>query len=73
MANVITDFASIPGKAINEISFMLGSIEECNSDYLMPILEKHGYSIDGGFLTIEPDDDKELSLDIYNTLLADYM
>lgn len=62
-------FKEIPEDIINEISFMLGSIEECQSEYLKPILEAHGYK-DFDFLTIEPEDDKELSIDIYEKLFA---
>ena len=67
---VMTDRLNvIPDEVLSEISFMLGSIEECNSDYLKPIIERHGYSLESdGFLMIEPEDDVELTLDIYNTL-----
>ena len=60
-------YADIPQSVLKEISFMLGSIEECNSEYLRPIIEKHGY-MDFDFLLIEPEDDKELVLDIYKKL-----
>ena len=42
----------------NEIDFMLGSIDECSSEYLLPILQKHGIDPHGGFLYMEqvPDD-----------------
>lgn len=49
---------------------MLGSTEECQSEYLQPILEKHGYT-GYGFLVIEPSDDKELTLDIYKELFLE--
>ena len=60
-------YTDIPQNVLKEISFMLGSIEECNSEYLRPIIERHGY-IDFDFLLIEPKDDKELTLDIYKEL-----
>lgn len=62
-------YEDIPQDVINEIAFMLGSTEECQSDYLKPILEKHGYT-GSGFLVIDPADDKELTLDIYNEFFA---
>lgn len=62
-------FENIPQNVIEEISFMLGSTEECNSEYLKPIIEKHGYK-DINFLLIDPADDKELTLNIYNELFA---
>lgn len=51
----------------NEIDFMLGSIEECNSEYLLPILLKHGIDPHGSFLYTEriPDD---VIMDINETL-----
>ena len=36
-------YTDIPKDVLNEISYMLGSTEECNSEYLKPILERHGY------------------------------
>lgn len=63
-------FEDIPQNILNEIAFMLGSTEECNSEYLQPILEKHGYT-GYGFLMIEPSEDKELTLDIYKELFSE--
>lgn len=63
---MIMTFEDIPEDVITEISYMLGSIEECQSDYLQPILERHGYQ--GDFLIIEPDEDEDLTLDIYKEL-----
>ena len=60
-------FENIPQNVLNEIAFMFGSTEECQSEYLKPILEKHGYT-GYGFLVIDPIDDKELTLDIYKEL-----
>ena len=60
-------YEDIPQDVLKEISFMFGSTEECNSEYLKPILKRHGY-IDCKFLTINPEDDKELVLDIYKEL-----
>lgn len=60
-------YNDIPKDALKEIAFMLGSTEECNSEYLKPIIEKHGYT-DFDFLWISPEDDKELTLDIYKEL-----
>lgn len=60
-------YNDIPQEILNEISFMFGSIEECNSEYLKPIIEKHGYT-GFKFLLIEPKDDKELTLDVYKEL-----
>ena len=60
-------FENIPQNVINEIGYMLGSTEECMSDYLNPILIEHGYEGEG-FLLIEPEDDMELALDIYERL-----
>ena len=57
----------IPQDVLNEISFMFGSTEECQSEYLKPIIERHGYT-DFNFLLIEPEEDKELTLDIYKEL-----
>lgn len=62
-----TKFESIPQDVMNEIRFMLGSTEECMSDYLNPILIEHGYE-GKGFLVIEPEDDIELVVDIYERL-----
>ena len=60
-------FENIPQNVLNEIAFMFGSTEECQSEYLKPILEKHGYT-GYGFLVIDPIDVKELTLDIYKEL-----
>lgn len=60
-------YNDIPQDILNEISFMLGSTEECNSDYLKPIIERHGYT-NFKFLSIKPEDNKELTLDIYKEL-----
>ena len=57
-------FDDIPQNVIDEIAFMLGSTEECQSDYLKPIIERHGYK-DFSFLLIGPEEDKELTIDIY--------
>ena len=64
-------YNEIPEDVLNEIDFMLGSIEECNSDYLEPILKAHGYEVNGSFLGFTPEDDKELTLDIYKTLFVE--
>ena len=65
----MTKFKDIPSEFINEISFILGSIEMCNDEHVMPILARHGYEIeDGSFLGIEPEDDEALAIDIYETL-----
>lgn len=61
-------YNDIPKAVINEISFMLGSIEECQSEYLQPILKAHGYELPEGFLMIEPKDDVDLTIDIYEKL-----
>lgn len=55
---------NIPDNVMEEIDFMLGDIEECNSDYLLPILHDHGIYPDGSWLFIDdvPDD---VILDIY--------
>ena len=60
-------YEDIPQDVLKEISFMFGSTEECQSEYFKPILEKHGYHVDG-FLLINPEDDKELTLDVYKEL-----
>lgn len=60
-------YTDIPKDVLNEISYMLGSTEECNSEYLKPILERHGYK-DFIFLLINPEEDEELTLDIYKEL-----
>lgn len=60
-------YNDIPQDVLNEIAFMIGSTEECNSKYLKPIIERHGY-VDCDFLLIDPEDDKELTLDIYKKL-----
>lgn len=60
-------YNDIPQEVLNEIAFMIGSTEECNSKYLKPIIERHGY-VDCDFLLINPEDDKELILDIYKEL-----
>ena len=60
-------YEDIPKDVLREISFMLGSTEECNSDYLKPIIERHGY-VGMDFLLINPEDDKELTMDIYKEL-----
>lgn len=60
-------YNDIPQEALNEIAFMIGSTEECNSEYLKPIIERHGY-VGFDFLLINPEDDKELTLDIYKEL-----
>lgn len=57
----------IPEDVMNEIDFMLGSIEECNSEYLLPILLKHGIDPDGGFVNIDAVDDVVI-IDIYKEL-----
>ena len=63
-------FEDIPKDILHEIAFMMGNTEECQSEYLQPILERHGY-IGYGFLVIDPEDDKELTLDIYKELFHD--
>jgi hypothetical protein len=60
-------YENIPQNILNEIAFMLGSTEECQSEYLKPIIERHGYK-DFNFLLIGPENDKELTLDIYKEL-----
>ena len=65
--NMKTKLESIPSNVMNEIRFMLGSTEECMSDYLNPILIEHGYEGER-FLMIEPEDDIELVVDIYEKL-----
>lgn len=60
-------YKDIPKEVLNEISFMFGSTEECQSEYLKPILERHGYK-DFTFLLINPEDDKELTMDVYKEL-----
>lgn len=62
-------YEEIPQEIIDEINFMLGSHEECQSDYLKPILERHGYSCDS-FLMIEAEDDMDLAMDIYKELFC---
>lgn len=59
----------IPKNVMDEIKFMLGSIEECESDYLNPILIEHGYE-GKRFLEIDPEDDVELTFDIYEKLFV---
>ena len=58
----------IPVEAINEIDFMLGSIEECK--YLIPVLKDHGIDPDGGWVDIDTIDD-DVIVDIYDRLLKD--
>ena len=60
-------YEDIPKDVLKEISFMLGSTEECSSYYLKPIIERYGY-IGMDFLLIDPEDDKELTMDIYKEL-----
>ena len=67
MNDMKTKFENIPQNVIDEISFMFGSTEECMSEYLNPILIEHGYEGEG-FLLIEPEDDIELVVDIYERL-----
>lgn len=57
----------IPEDIMNEIDFMLGSIEECNSEYLLPILKEHGINPDGGWVDIDTVDD-DVIIDIYERL-----
>lgn len=38
---------------IDEIDFMLGSIEECNSQPIITILERYGINPDGGWIDID--------------------
>lgn len=52
---------------LKEIEFMLGSIEECNSEPLLSILKKHGIDPDGGWLDIKDVPD-EVIQDIMNRL-----
>ena len=59
--------SDIPEDVMNEIDFMLGSIEECNSEYLLPILLKHDINPDGGFVNINAVDDAVI-IDIYKEL-----
>ena len=37
---------------MEEIDFMLGSIEECNSEPLLSILKDHGIDPEGGWIDI---------------------
>lgn len=68
----IVRFTDIPENVLTEISFMLGSTEECESFYLKPILKRHGYTGEG-FVGIDPEDDEELSVDIYRELFLSGM
>lgn len=61
-------FEDLSAEMIEEIAFMLGSIEECQSEEFNPILEEHGYHTDS-FLVIEPEDDKALSVAIAEKLI----
>ena len=54
----------IPKNILDEIAFMYGSTEECQSEYLKPIIERNGYK-DFNFLLIDPKDDEPLTLDVY--------
>ena len=57
----------MPEEIRNEIDFMLGSIEECNSDYLLPILHDHGIYPDGLWVDIA-NVSNDVILDIYERL-----
>lgn len=62
-------YNEIPIMVLDEISYMFGSYEECNSEELKPILERHGYK-NVEFLLINPEDDIELTLDVYKELFV---
>lgn len=71
MGRMVNDFSLIPAEALTEIEFMLGDATACD-EILRPILERHGYDVsNGGCLCISADEDKELALDIYRTVLTD--
>ena len=57
----------VPDDIMMEIDFMIGSIEECNSDYLLPILKEHGLDPKDMFLFIDSVSD-EVIVDIYEKL-----
>lgn len=70
MKNMDRKIAGVPQTYMTEIDFMLGSIEECNSEYLLPILMSHGINPNGGWIDIEtvPDD---VIVDIYKKIFAE--
>ena len=57
----------IPQNILTEIDFMLGSIEECNSEYMLPILLNHNIDPHGGWLDINDLTDDAI-IDIYEKL-----
>lgn len=64
---MIRSVDGIPPGIMNEIDFMFGSIEECNSEYMLPILLEHGIDPDGSWIDIEkvPED---VIIDVYERL-----
>ena len=58
---------NIPEEVMREIDFMLGSIEECNSEWLLPILHANGIYPNGGWVDIDNVPDGVI-LDIYEKL-----
>ena len=57
----------IPDNIMTEIDFMLGSIEECNSDHMLPILHDHGIDPNGSWLDSDTVPE-EVIRDIYERL-----
>lgn len=57
----------IPQDILKEIDFMLGSIEECNSEYMTEILSDHGIYPDGGWIDID-NVSEDVVYDIYERL-----
>lgn len=57
----------IPDNIVAEIDFMLGSIEVCNSEYMLPILKDHGIYPAGGWIDSDHVSD-DVIRDIYKRL-----
>ena len=67
---IIRKIPGIPVEALNEIDFMLGSIDECNSNYMLPVLKDHGINPSGGWVDVNTVDDETI-IDIYKRLILD--
>ena len=59
----------IPEDILSEIDFMLGSIEECNGEYMLPVLKELGMNPEGGWMLIESIPDADI-ITIYKRLFT---
>lgn len=65
----VKNFSELTEEGIRDVASIIWDNVGCS--WISDILVKHGYDYqEGDFLVIEPEDDKELSVDVYNRFFA---